>query len=84
MEEAKENGTGGNGSLFVTTTAFNLKEHQENRTKIKKTHCQISFFLKNPNKPILTFEKFGKKTREIKVVPGNNCVLTNFLFEIAN
>ena len=47
MEEAKENGTGGNGSLFVTTTAFNLNEHQENSTKIKETHCQISLTFKN-------------------------------------
>ena len=47
MEEAKENGTGGNGSLFVTTTAFNLNEHQENGTKIKETHCQISLTFKN-------------------------------------
>ena len=41
-------------------------------------------FFKNPNEPIFTFKKFGKKTREIEVVPGNNCVLTNFFFEIAN
>ena len=74
MEEAKENGTGGNGSLFVNTTAFNLKEHQKNSTKNKGDSLSDLLFI--------NYSK--KKYREMEVVPGNNCVLTNFLFEIAN
>ena len=66
MEEAKENGTGGNGSLFVTTTAFNLNEHQENRTKIKETQCHISFSLKIQMNQFSLLKNLGKKPVKLK------------------